>query len=83
MKQDNNDVTNQHIRKNYEKLLSNSELFSFYFGVPISDFWINMAIGFDVVKFDEWINPKENESTAEAIKRRYGLPAYQVVKNLL
>lgn len=51
------------------------------FGVPIERFWDKLT-GFDVIAFDEWISPVRDESTMEAILRRYGEGATFLVDRL-
>ena len=53
------------------------------FGVRLSEFFPNVIGGFDVVKFDEWIAPKENESTYQAIERKFGEDAVALIKKLV
>lgn len=53
------------------------------FGVRLFLFFPNVILGFDVVKFDKWIEPAENESTYEAINRKFGQAGVDLIKNLL
>ena len=53
------------------------------FGIRLSLFFPNVILGFDVVKFDDWIKPEENESTYEAIARKFGDPGVDIIKKLL
>ena len=52
------------------------------FGVPLSRFW-NSFTGFDVVRFDAWIKPPENQSLRECITARHGNEAAQLIERLL
>ena len=53
------------------------------FGIRLFKFFPNVILGFDVIKFDQWINPKKNESTYNAIKRKFGLKGVKLIKNLV
>ena len=53
------------------------------FGVELKDYWEGM-LKLNVIKFDEeFIKPRKNESTAEAIVRKYGQQAANFVRGLL
>jgi len=41
------------------------------------------AIGFDIVAFDKFVAPEENESLNAAVRRRYGEKAVQLVIDIL
>lgn len=41
------------------------------FGILLKPYWNNFT-GFDVIEFDDFIKPKKNESTCEAIERKFG-----------
>lgn len=53
------------------------------FGAPLSKFFPNVMLGFDVVAFDTWIAPNENQSTYEAIESKYGSDGVKLIKQLL
>jgi len=59
-----------------------AERFRSVFGVELKDYWEGV-LKLDVVKFDEFIQPEENESTAEAIVRKYGQDTCNFVRSLL
>jgi len=68
---------------NNKKLLeSNGEAFLKVFKVPLHRF-MHPIFGFDVVKFNEFINPKEGVSTYQAIEDKYGKEAADLVKRLI
>ena len=53
------------------------------FHVRLKDYWDNIT-GFDVVAFDKKvIMPKPNESTRDAIERRYGSAAVKIIRRLI
>lgn len=52
------------------------------FGVKLRSFY-HPVTGFDVVKFDEqFVNPNENESSAAAVKRKWGKDAVALIEQL-
>jgi len=53
------------------------------FGVRLKKFWEGNILGFDVIAFDEFIDPKENESTKDAILRKYGQEGLDIINKLL
>ena len=59
-----------------------AERFRSIFGVELKDYWDGL-LKLDVIKFDEFIKPKRNESTAEAITRKYGQDAHNFIRGLL
>ena len=59
-----------------------SERFRIVFDVELEDYWEGL-LKLDVIKFDEFIQPNENESTAEAIVRKYGQDACNFIRGLL
>lgn len=59
-----------------------AERFRNIFGAELKDYWEGL-LKLDVIKFDEFIKPNENESTAEAIVRKYGQDACNFIRSLL
>ena len=59
-----------------------AERFHNVFGVDLKDYWEGL-LKLDVIKFDEFIKPNENESTSEAIVRKYGQDACNFIRELL
>ena len=59
-----------------------AERFHTIFGVELKDYWEGL-LKLDVIKFDEFIKPEDNESTAEAIVRKYGQDACNFIRGLL
>lgn len=54
------------------------------FGVPLSSYWPNDHTGFDITRFDEYlIESGENESVAQAVERKYGKRALEIVRELI
>jgi len=58
------------------------ELFDQIFKKGMDDFRCR-AIGFDIVAFDKFVAPEENESLNAAVRRRYGEKAVQLVIDIL
>ena len=53
------------------------------FGVRLKKFWEGNILGLDVIAFDKFIDPKENESLNDAIKRKYGQEGLDIIDKLL
>ena len=69
--------------KERHKQLDFNMSFCRIFGVSLFEFFPNVLLGFDVIKFDKWIAPKKNESTYEAIERKFGKDAVTLIKKLI
>ena len=68
---------------NSSVLASQAEQFGEIFGVRLAPFWLG-PLRLDVVKFDEEVvHPRAGESTAQAIERRWGKDAVDLVRVLL
>jgi len=64
-------------------LASQAEQFRELFGVRLAPYWLG-PLRLDVVKFDEEVvKPHLDESTAQAIERRWGKGAVDLVRVLL
>jgi hypothetical protein len=61
---------------------ADAERFKSIFGVELKDYWEGI-LKLDVVKFDTFIKPRKNESTAQAIVRKYGQDACNYIRGLL
>lgn len=58
------------------------------FGIDLPKFYANNALeiemlGFDVIKFDDYLNPPDGTSTYDHIVTNYGEDAAQMIKSLL
>jgi hypothetical protein len=59
------------------------------FGVPLTQYYDirsleGLVCGFDLIKFDEEVvKPENGESAADAIERRWGTEAVEMVKKLI
>jgi len=53
------------------------------FGVRLSKFFPNVLLGFDVIAFDKWVSPHENESTYQAVERRFGKAGVELLRKLV
>lgn len=61
-----------------------SVIFSAHFGVMLKDYWDDDMpyLGFDVVKFGEWLHPRSDESTVDCIERRFGEDALRFFRSI-
>jgi len=70
-------------RSNARMRYTHGALFRWTFGVSLDRFWDNLT-GFDIVAFDEQVvRPEANESTAEAIERKWGAEARALAQGLV
>jgi len=67
--------------RNLEKRKRNHARFQKTFGVSLSRFFGNLT-GFDVVEFDKFVKPQEGESTADAVERKWGKEAVNIIRDL-
>jgi hypothetical protein len=68
---------------NSSVLASQAEQFREIFGVRLAPYWLG-PLRLDIVKFDEEVvKPRENESTGQAIERRWGKDGVDLVRVLL
>ena len=64
-------------------LASQAEQFREIFGVRLAKYW-DGPLRLDVVRFDEEVvKPRESESTEQAIERRWGKDAVDLVRVLI
>ena len=63
------------------KCLKNQESFSLIFHVHLSEFWNNIT-GFNIVKFNEWIEAG-NECLRDVVVKKYGEDAAKLIESLL
>ncbi len=66
-----------------ERRIKYGEEFRIIFGQPLKKFWESNLLGFDVIGFDEFINPPDGTSCAEAVEKRYGKRAVEVIRALI
>jgi len=53
------------------------------FGISMGNYFDNL-LGFDIIKFDDqFIHSEDQESVAQAINRKYGQEAQDVIRKLL
>ena len=53
-----------------------------FFGTYPTSFW-DIYTGFDIIKFDDYIAPSEDQSLEEYILERHGEQAVSIIKRLL
>ncbi len=64
-------------------LAHQAEQFKSIFGVKLAPYWLG-PLRLDIVKFDEEIvKPHVSESTAQAIERKWGKDAAELIRQLL
>ena len=68
---------------NKDKLRKSEDAFSKAFERPLRDFWTDNIFGFDVVKFDEWLQVPKDMSTSDFIDKHYGKGSRELVEKLL
>ncbi|MCD6434977.1 MAG: hypothetical protein J7L15_01095 [Clostridiales bacterium] len=71
------------ILKNRMKTLDNCDEFFHIFRLSLKKFWPNNIEGFDVIAFDDFLQPEEGESSYEAVERKYGKKGFKLIKKLL
>ena len=71
------------IKLNLDKFKRNYHPFRNIFKVKLSEFWINNLLGFDIVKFDEYIETPDGVSMSEHIEQVYGEVAHAIVSDLI
>lgn len=60
--------------------LSEVQLFKRFFGIELSEYWENPAyLGFDVIKFDSFIETPDNKSTLDHVRDTYSREAMELV----
>jgi len=50
---------------------------------PLSDFWEGNLLGFDVIEFDEWLQPPDGTSTRDIVEQKYGTDGVKLIERLL
>ena len=70
----------------YSRVITREEFkdeFLRIFKVPLNKRFFENLTGFDVIAFDEFIQPEENESSYGAICRKFGQEGEDLIKNLM
>ena len=78
----NNQMIQDILNKNRNLLMDYSEEFRATFKVPLHHFF-NMLFGFDVVKFDKWLNVPYGMSTKDFLLEHYNQKAVELIEKLL
>lgn len=66
-----------------DRRVKHQEAFRQLFGVDLREYWDNFT-GFDVIKFDEQlVKPQSNQSTAMAVRERWGQEAVDLCLALI
>ena len=69
------------IEKTRNAIVKHGQEFKRIFGVPVNKF-LDIT-GFDIIKFDEWLDTPNGVSSSEFIKKKFGDKAEQLIRNLL
>ncbi len=77
------DYFTDHVLKNRMKALDNCNEFQRIFGIRLKPYWDGNILGFDVIKFDEWLEVPEDISTMEHIKVKFGQDGCDIINKLL
>lgn len=71
------------LRRNKTRADKYHKRFKEIFGTSLMNYY-SFLFGFDVVKFDEeFIKPKEGQSTSEVVEKKYGKEAVELCRNLM
>lgn len=73
----------EYLLKERYKQLDYNMPFVKLFGVRLFRFFPHVMFGFDVIAFDKWIEPHKNESTIQAVKRKFGQNGVNLIDKLL
>ena len=68
-------------RQQYRYRMKSQEFLN-TFKISLDVFWDKLT-GLDVIAFDEWIKPRENENTNQAITRLYGSKGMEIIDFLV
>lgn len=73
----------EHLRSVSQRFHKHKREFRRLLRHDLKPYW-DTYTGFDVVKFDEeWVKPKDGESTKDAVRRKYGPNAVELILKLL
>ena len=66
-----------------ERMAENSDIVCGYlFAIALNSYW-DIVTGFDVIAFDEFIQPEDGTSTRDAIMEKYGEKAVKLIETLI
>lgn len=76
------------MREKHLSIMMHRRQFQRFFGVDISQFYVSVFVGFDLIKFDDWLRReveayKDTESMSEFITRQYGSHAAELIRSLI
>lgn len=69
------------MERNRRLFVANRREFQGHFGLSLKCFWDHLY-GFDMTKFDAFIDPGENESIRDKVASKYGEAAVAVIERL-
>lgn len=74
---------NFRLKLNLDKFKRNYRPFKETFSVELSEFWTSNLLGFDIAKFNEYIETPNGVSMSEHIEQVYGKVAHAIVSDLV
>ena len=62
-----------------------SDIFAAHFGIELKDYWYKDTpyLGFDLVKFDDWLRPSHGESVLGCVERKFGKDARLFLRSIV
>ena len=72
----------QQILKNINKRKKYHYQFKEIFNIELSNFFDNIT-GFDIIKFDEWLDTPDGKSCSDFITEKYGINATKMIEDLI
>jgi hypothetical protein len=75
--------TEEIILRNRLACLAECSNFSKVFKERLINYWDGNVLGLDILKFENFIKPNENESLSDAILRLYGSEGVRIIETLL
>ena len=73
----------KHVLKNRMKSLDNCDEFQKIFKTRLKPFWDSNIFGFDIIKFDQWLETPDDISMNDHILARFGQAGVDMIDKLL
>ena len=70
------------MKKNRDKLFKYGQSFQRTFHTPLNNF-IDPVLGFDIVKFNEWLNIPDGFSTKDFLSKEYSENVCKMIEGLI
>ena len=71
------------ILRNRLAILAEKDNFTKCFKTSVTPFWEGNILGFDIVKFEEWMKVPDGISLVSAIQTKYGNEGVRIINELL